>query len=87
MACVWIPAQLRDLTGGRETVSVPGARVGEVVEALERLYPGIKSRLCVGEGLRPGIAVVVDGEVARLGWRQPVGPTSEVHFLPAISGG
>ena len=29
----------------------------------------------------------VDNEVARLGLLQPVGPDSEVHFLPAIAGG
>jgi len=87
MACVWIPAPMRDLTGGRETVTVPGARVGQLVEELERLHPGIRDRLCVGGELRAGLAVVVDGEVARLGLRQPVGGGSEVHFLPAIGGG
>ena len=64
MACVWIPAPMRDLTGGRETVAVAGARVGQLVEELERLHPGIRDRLCVGEELRAGLAVVVDGEVA-----------------------
>lgn len=87
MANVWMPSLLRDLTGGRETVIVPGGRVSEVVEELERLYPGVRARLCQGDGLRPGIVVVVDTEVARLGWHQPVGPESEVHFLPAIGGG
>ncbi len=87
MAHVWIPSLLRDLTQGRETVTVPGSRVRQVIEELERLYPGVRDRLCDANGLRPGIAVVVDTEVARLGWMQPVGPDSEVHFLPAISGG
>jgi molybdopterin synthase sulfur carrier subunit len=87
MATVWIPAQLRDLTNGQETITVAGARVGQLIEALEPLFPGIKARLCTADGLRPGIAVVVDGEVARLGLLQPVGTASEVHFLPAIGGG
>jgi sulfur-carrier protein len=87
MATVWIPAQLRDLTNGQETVTVTGDRVGQLIEALEPLFPGIKGRLLSADGLRPGIAVVVDGEVARLGLLQPVGPASEVHFLPAIGGG
>jgi molybdopterin synthase sulfur carrier subunit len=87
VARVWIPSLLRDLTGGRDTVDVPGARVREVVEELDRLYPGVKDRLCDADGLRPGIAVVVDTEVARLGWLQPVGRASEVHFLPALGGG
>jgi sulfur-carrier protein len=87
MATVWIPALLRDLTGGRETVTVAGNTVREVVEALERLYPGVRARLCDGDALRRGLAVAVDTQVARLGLNEPVGETSEVHFLPAISGG
>jgi molybdopterin synthase sulfur carrier subunit len=87
MAQVWIPALLRDLTGGRDTVRVPGTRVRQLIDELDRLYPGMRGRLCDAEGLKSGLAVVVDGEVARLGWLQPVGPDSEVHFLPAIGGG
>ena len=87
MAVVWVPALLRDLTGGRETVTVPGATVGDVVEALDRLHPGVRGRLCDGDALRPGVAVAVDTELSRLGLRQPVSEQSEVHFLPAVSGG
>jgi molybdopterin converting factor small subunit len=87
MARVWIPPLLRDLTGGQETVIVPGTRVRHIIEELERLYPGMHNRLCVGDDLRPGIAVVVDTQVARLGLSEPVGTESEVHFLPAIAGG
>ena len=87
MATVWIPSLLRDLTHGQETVTVPGATVRQVINALENLYPGVKARLCDGEGLRRGIAVAVGTEVSRLGLRQPVAPNSEVHFLPAVSGG
>jgi molybdopterin synthase sulfur carrier subunit len=87
MATVWIPALLRDLTGGRETVTVSGNTVREVVEALERLYPGVRARLCEGDALRRGLTVAIDTQVARLGLNEPVAETSEVHFLPAISGG
>jgi molybdopterin synthase sulfur carrier subunit len=87
MATVWIPSLLRDLTHGEETVTVPGANVREVIDALEHLYPGIRERLCDGEQLHPGIAVAVDAQIARLGLMQPVGEQSELHFLPAVSGG
>ena len=87
MPRVWVPALLRDLTAGHEVVAVPGSRVGEVIDELERLHPGVRARLCDEHGLRPGVAVVVGTEVSRLGLRQPVGPDSEVHFLPAIAGG
>jgi sulfur-carrier protein len=87
MARVWIPPLLRDLTGGQETVTVPGTRVAQLIDELERRYPGVKARLCDAGGLRPGMVVAVDTAVAGLGLHQPVGPDSEVHFLPAIGGG
>jgi molybdopterin converting factor small subunit len=87
MALIWIPPLARDLTGGRETAAVPGANVGQVIEALERQFPGMRDRLCPGGGLRRGLAAVVDGQVARFGLLEAVGPDSEVHFLPAIAGG
>ena len=87
MAVVWVPAPMRDLTGGRETLTVSGATVAEVIAALDRTCPGIRDRLCEADGLRPGLAVVVNDQVARLGLQEPVGETSEVHFLPAIGGG
>lgn len=87
MPTVWIPPLLRDLTGGRETIPVVGATVGEVIDALEQLHPGIRERLCASGNLRPGLAAFVDTEAARQGLAQPVGPDSEVHFLPAIGGG
>jgi molybdopterin synthase sulfur carrier subunit len=87
MATVWIPSLLRELTGGLETVTVAGANVGEIVGALEQKFPGVKARLCDANGLRSGIAVAVDTDLSRLGLLQPVGSASEVHFLPAVSGG
>jgi molybdopterin converting factor small subunit len=87
MPTVWIPALLRDVTGGRETVTVAGATVGEVIESLEKSYPGVRARLCDAGGLKKGIAVAVDTQVSRLGLREPVKDLSEIHFLPAISGG
>lgn len=88
MATVWIPGLMRDLTGGRQQVAVPGESLGQVIANLEAAYPGFAARLCSPEGaLLPHIAVAVDGEEAILGLRSPVGPTSEVHFLPAIAGG
>jgi len=84
---VWIPVPLRDLTGGQEVVVVTGSTIRQVLEALDRQYPGIEGRLSDGAALRPGVAVAVNTQVATLGLIQPVPPGSEVHFLPAISGG
>jgi molybdopterin converting factor small subunit len=87
MPVVWIPSLLRDLTGGRNTVRVAGTTVRQVIDELDRSYPGIKDRLCDEGSLRPGIAVAVDTQLVRLGLAHPVPPDAEVHFLPAISGG
>ena len=87
MAVVWIPSLMRDLTGGITDVNVPGETVREIVDNLERTYPGIKERLCEDDRIRPNVAVVIDGLRTSQGLRQRVSPTSEVHFVPAISGG
>jgi molybdopterin synthase sulfur carrier subunit len=87
MAVVFIPSPLRDLTGGAAEVVVEGSTVGELIDALERRYPGIRPRLCRGENLAPGLQVAIDSAMTGRGLRAQVGPDSEVHFLPAIGGG
>jgi sulfur-carrier protein len=87
MPVVWIPSLLRDLTGGLDRLVVPGETVQQVVAGLEERYPGIEARLCAEGRLRPGITLVVDGQVSWQRLRQRLTETSEVHFLPAISGG
>ncbi len=84
---VWIPAPYRDLTGGVERVSVRGDRVRSVVEALDEIYPGIQDRLCEGDQIRPTISVAVNGLISQRGLRERLTEPSEIHFLPAISGG
>jgi sulfur-carrier protein len=53
----------------------------------EALYVLVRERLCPNGVLRPGLAVIVDGQVGRFGLLEAAGPDSEVHFLPAIAGG
>ena len=87
MAVVWIPSMMRDLTGGKERVHVPGATVGEVIDALEAAYPGAKERLVVQGRLASGIMATVDGKRALRGLEQQVVADSEIRFLPAMVGG
>ena len=87
MATVFIPPLIRDLTGGQTRVIIAANSVREVITQLEARYPGITGRLCQNGSIRPGMAVVVDSEVSTVGLRHRLGDTSEVHFLPAISGG
>lgn len=87
MATVFIPSQLRRLTGGVEKLDVSGRTVGELVAAVDAQYPGIAARLVSGDSLAPGLAVSVDGSFSSRGVLAAVDPQSEVHFLPAIGGG
>ena len=86
MARVFIPPLLQEVTGVAE-VEVPGNTLGQVIEALEEAYPGVAGRICVGDELVFGLTVAVDGAVSTRGLLTPIGPHSEVHFLPAIGGG
>jgi molybdopterin synthase sulfur carrier subunit len=87
MPTVIVPALLRKLTDGHERVAVRGATVRQVVEDLERQFPGIQSHLVEDGDLKPGISVSIDGEMGIGGLLDPVKETSEVYFLPAIGGG
>jgi len=78
---------LAGLTGGRSPLQVEGSTVREVIDNLEQTWPGIRERLVTDNRIRPNISVAVDGEVTPLGLLEPVSPTSEVHFVAAISGG
>ena len=86
---VWIPTRMQELTAGQQRVQVRGATVRQIVNNLEKAYPGLKARLVDPEEdeLLPGIAVIVDGEASPLGMMEVVQEGSEVHFLPAIGGG
>ena len=78
---------MQKLTDGNSQIEVEGETVRQIIEELEASYPGFRDRLCEDDRLRPGMAVAVDGEVNNEGMRRKVPRNSEVHFLPAISGG
>ena len=87
MPIVFIPTMLLPLSGGVKQVKIDAANLRQVIDGLESLYPGIKTRLLEEGQIRPNLAVTIDGEVARLGLLEKVGEQSEVHFVPAIGGG
>jgi molybdopterin converting factor small subunit len=87
MARVFIPKQMRDLTGGAAEVTVDGRNVGDLVARLGELFPGFAERVVRDGRIAPGLAVAVDNEISTRGLRAPVGAESVVHFVPAIAGG
>lgn len=84
---VWIPMLMRNLSGGLHRVEVEGATVRQVIENLDKQFPGMKERLMENGSLMPGISVIVDGQQSQLGLLERLEEASEVHFLPAIGGG
>jgi molybdopterin converting factor small subunit len=87
MPRVFIPPQLRDLTGGQAELDAAGTTVREVVAALDGRFPGLNSRLCKAGELAPSLQVSIDHTLSRRGLDAKVGPASEVHFLPVFGGG
>ena len=87
MATVHIPPQLVRFTDGARQVEIPGTTLREIVDALDKRFPGIRDCLIEEERMRPGMNAAVDSVVHPTGLRTPVAPESEVHFIPAISGG
>ena len=87
MAKIFIPAQWRDLTGTTTQLELEGASLKQIIDAMERKFPGITGRLCDDGQIAAGLAVSIDGDISSRGLLAPVTPTSEIHFLPAIGGG
>jgi molybdopterin synthase sulfur carrier subunit len=87
MPVVFIPSLMRHLTGGRERVRVSGSTVRQVINSLEAAHPGVRERIMEDGRIHPSVTVFVDGEQALLELLEPVGEDSEVHILPAVSGG
>lgn len=80
---------MRDLTKGQEKVQASGNTMRQVLAHLDEQFPGFRARIVDAEEdrIRPNIAVMIDGRSARMGLREQVDEHSEIHFLPAISGG
>ncbi len=87
MALVFIPSQMQPLTNGQARVEVEGANVKQIIENLDSLHKGFVDRVLDEGNIKPSISIAVDGDIITMGLIEKVSPNSEVHFLPAISGG
>lgn len=88
----YIPGPLRPFSGGRDEVTIEAqpATVGEALEALWSLCPGIRDRVVTEQGqVREHINVFVGEESIRHtgGLATPLPEGAEVSIIPAVSGG
>jgi sulfur-carrier protein len=87
---VRIPSPLRKLTQGQGEVAVLGSNITELIETMEKSYPGFKERLCdEGGNLRRFVNIYVNEEDIRFlkGMDTPLKEGDELSIVPAIAGG
>jgi len=87
---VRIPTPLRTITKGAAEVSAKGTDVRELIEDLERQFPGLRERI-VDEGgeIRRFINVFMNDEDIRFlkGKETSLKDGDEISIVPAIAGG
>lgn len=89
-AKVRIPAPLRKLTQDQAIVEVDGKTIQDLLNSLDKNYPGLKDRICDESGqIRRFVNVFVNGEDIRFkdGAKTAVAEGAEVSIIPAIAGG
>jgi len=87
---VGIPSGLLERTGRRRWVTAEGETVRDVIESLERAYPGMRFHLCHETGeLRPFVNIFLEDENIRfleeLDTCVPSGAT--LHIIHSVAGG
>ena len=90
MPSVRIPTPLRKLTNEIEVVQTAGSNIGEVLEHLDKAFPGLKERICDDAGnVRRFVNIFVNDEDIRFLEEKatPVKETDEISIVPAIAGG
>jgi molybdopterin synthase sulfur carrier subunit len=87
---VSIPSALLMRTGQRRRVSACGSSVREIIDALERDYPGLRFNICHETGeLRPFVNIFLGTEEVRYlqGLDTPVHPGATIHIIHSVAGG
>src|SRR6202171_2873771 len=90
MAKVIIPTPLRQFTGKQDSVTVPGATVGQVLSALTTQYPDLRKQIFNDEGkLRSFVNVYLNDEDIRYLSKDatPAKDGDTISLVPSIAGG
>ncbi|NJO79067.1 MAG: MoaD/ThiS family protein [Cyanobacteria bacterium RM1_2_2] len=87
---VLIPTPLQKFTRDQATIDGEGSNILELLDSLEKDFPGIKARLCDDQGeLRRFINFYVNSEDIRFldGKNTALNSGDEVSIVPAVAGG
>ncbi|MFQ5442690.1 MAG: ubiquitin-like small modifier protein 1 [Thermodesulfobacteriota bacterium] len=87
---VRIPTPLRKITNNQDEVAADGATIAEVIEDLEKNYPGLKERICEDDGnLRRFVNIYLNDEDIRFkeNLATALKENDELSIIPAIAGG
>jgi molybdopterin synthase sulfur carrier subunit len=87
---VRIPTPLRKLTKEQSEVDAAGSTIRDVVDDLEKQFPGFKERMCDDQGeLRRFVNVYVGEEDIRFlkGLDTEIAEGELVSIIPAVAGG
>jgi len=87
---VRIPTPLRKLTKNQEVVDAEGATIRDLINDLEKSYPGLKERICdEQDNIRRFVNVFVNNEDIRFlnDADTVVKAGDEISIVPAIAGG
>ncbi len=89
-ATVRVPTPLQKLTKDQAEVKVSSGNIRELIEDLEKRFPGIKERICDQTGkIRRFINIYVNEEDVRFLQQEetPLKDGDEISIIPAIAGG
>jgi molybdopterin synthase sulfur carrier subunit len=83
------PTPLRTLTQGKDEVEAKGKNVRDVIEDLEKNFPGIKERLLDDKGVRRFVNIYQNEEDIRFldSLETKVKDGDSISIVPAIAGG
>lgn len=86
---VLIPTPLQKITGGKDVVEAEPGKIIDIINALDKNFPGFAERLCQDGKIRRFINVYVNEEDVRFlqGEETIVKDGDEVSIVPAIAGG
>lgn len=87
---VRLPGSLREVAGGQGKVEANGRTLREVIDDLERRYPGMREKLIDAEGrLQTYVNVFIgDREAREMGGATAAVPDGgELMVIPAMAGG